>query len=300
MSAAASRRALASLLALGLVCGGALCVAQTDGFRAKPDVTTEATQCAKPKPVCIFDFVSARISLSITFLSTASDRASSRSRSSITDETLTFLPLLSLLHTQGPHLAYVVLLPLLRKARRQCSPSAGQVPRRRLRHRDSQRQHALVVRALLPQRQDPAVQKPPSNRYAKAFPLSLSTSLDRTLALALVRFSWLSENGANSPLQSIVCAVRSVGGLLFSFGACAEAVQTGHSYKTTTLNAVLRHYNASSEPQCAVFFDDLWSNKRYADATGVHFVKVNPDSGVSMSDVSKGLQAVKDSCTCGG
>ena len=68
---------------------------------------------------------------------------------------------------------------------------------------------------------------------------------------------------------------------------------TSNSYTSTGPSAGI-----PSEPQCAVFFDDLWSNKQYADATGVHFVKIIPDSGISMANVEAGMQAVRDTCAC--
>ncbi|QDZ17899.1 hypothetical protein A3770_01p04170 [Chloropicon primus] len=78
-----------------------------------------------------------------------------------------------------------------------------------------------------------------------------------------------------------------------------EAVQTGQSYKTKSLTAVLRHYELESNPECAVFFDDLWSNKKYADSVGIPFEKVNPDYGVSMSNVKTGIGKARENCRCG-
>ena len=78
-----------------------------------------------------------------------------------------------------------------------------------------------------------------------------------------------------------------------------EAVQTGQSYKATSLSAVLRHYQMEETPECAVFFDDLWSNKKYADATGIPFEKVDPQRGVSTANVQSGLAKARENCRCG-
>ncbi len=75
-----------------------------------------------------------------------------------------------------------------------------------------------------------------------------------------------------------------------------EAVQTGQSYKTSELERILRHYDMASTPACAVFFDDLWSNKQYADSVGVPFVKVDPGVGVTTNDVRAGMQRVEEAC----
>eukprot|EP00212_Chloropicon_laureae_P003394 CAMPEP_0197487002 /NCGR_PEP_ID=MMETSP1311-20131121/2017_1 /TAXON_ID=464262 /ORGANISM="Genus nov. species nov., Strain RCC856" /LENGTH=233 /DNA_ID=CAMNT_0043030443 /DNA_START=10 /DNA_END=712 /DNA_ORIENTATION=- len=179
-----TRRACASILAVWLLCGGFLCLAQTDSFRVKPN----AAQCAKPKPVCIFDF----------------------------DHTLHI----------GPY---------------HC---CGRL----------------------------------ANEALNAVDKCLAEGFDIAIASANTHWAYV-----RSFLRNNIPPFRSL--------LQTEAVQTGHWYKTTTLNAVLRHYNASSEPQCAVFFDDLWSNKQYADATGVHFVKIIPDSGISEANVEAGMQA---------
>ncbi|WZN61578.1 N-acetyltransferase domain-containing protein [Chloropicon roscoffensis] len=78
-----------------------------------------------------------------------------------------------------------------------------------------------------------------------------------------------------------------------------EAVQTGQSYKTSSLTAVLRYHGMQSNPGCAVFFDDLWSNKKYADDVGIPFEKVDPDYGVSVTNVKDGIDKVRKGCACG-
>ena len=54
-----------------------------------------------------------------------------------------------------------------------------------------------------------------------------------------------------------------------------------------------------SNPCCAVFFDDLWSNKKYADDVGIPFEKVDPDYGVSVTNVKDGIDKVRKGCACG-
>jgi hypothetical protein len=71
-----------------------------------------------------------------------------------------------------------------------------------------------------------------------------------------------------------------------------EGVQTGQSYKTSSLKRVLKHYNMQANPECSVFFDDLWKNKKYADSVGIPFEKVNPSVGVTVADVKRGMAKV--------
>ena len=47
-----------------------------------------------------------------------------------------------------------------------------------------------------------------------------------------------------------------------------------------------------ADPECSVFFDDLWSNKKYADSVGIPFEKVSPSVGVTVADVKRGMAKV--------
>ena len=63
--------------------------------------------------------------------------------------------------------------------------------------------------------------------------------------------------------------------------------------------AVMHRMFSASNPGCAVFFDDLWSNKKYADDVGIPFEKVDPDYGVSVTNVKDGIDKVRKGCACG-
>ncbi len=82
-------------------------------------------------------------------------------------------------------------------------------------------------------------------------------------------------------------------GLLYT-----EAVQTGQSWKTSSLSKVLGHYNMTNASECSVFFDDLWENKKFADGLGIPFVKVSPSSGVTTGNVKNGIGLVREKCPC--